>query len=273
LKVVLNGDGGDELLGGYPRYSLPDSTIRFSTWMRSIHPMPLVDPVTWMVERGKFPWKKIRRLSQERLLLPDAGPLTMYSSHWTDRLRQDLMQDDSLRTNVPQWRASWFRKARSVSNNPIDSMLWLDNHTYLPGDLLVKMDIASMHCGLEARSPLLDHELIEFCAKLSTRCKVQRGIGKYLLKKLAEKYFPKRFVHRQKMGFGIPLAAWMRNDFRPMLEDILRDSLCMSPLNQAVVENTLRKFLAGDDNETTRLWTLFMFGLWRRHGAPALPPG
>ena len=108
-------------------------------------------------------------------------------------------------------------------------MLWLDNHTYLPGDLLVKMDIASMHCGLEARSPFLDHELIEFCARLPA-VQGQRGTGKYLLKKLAEKYFPKSFVHRQKMGFGIPLATWMRNDLRPMLEDILRDPLCMSPL-------------------------------------------
>lgn len=273
LKVVLNGDGGDELLGGYPRYSLPDSTIRLASWVRRIHPMPLVDPVNWLGERGRFPWKKIRRLSQNHFLLPDAGPFTMYSSHWTDRIRRALLRDDSLADNLPNWRAGWFGQARLASDNPVDSMLWLDNHTYLPGDLLVKMDIAAMHCGLEARSPLLDHELIEFCARLPVGCKVRNGTGKYLLKKLAERYFPREFVYRRKMGFGIPLAAWLRGPFRSLLDDVLRDPTCMSPLDLDTVGQHSRRFLDhGDDNEATRLWTLFMFGLWRRHGAPALPP-
>ncbi len=271
-KVVLNGDGGDELLGGYPRYSLPNSTIRLATWIRSIHPMPLVDPVNWLGEQGRFPWKKIRRLSQDHLLLPDAGPFAMYSSHWTDRLRHELLCDESLTVNLPHWRADWFRRARLASDNPVDSMLWLDNHTYLPGDLLVKMDIAAMHCGLEARSPLLDHELIEFCARLPVVCKVKNGTGKYLLKRLAERYFPQEFVHRRKMGFGIPLVAWMRGPFRSLLDDVLRDPSCMSPLNLATVEHYRCRFLDhGDDNEVTRLWSLFMFGLWRRYGAPTGP--
>ena len=270
LKVVLNGDGGDELLGGYPRYSLPDATIHLASWIRRIHPMPLVDPVTWLGDRGRFPWKKFRRLSQNHFLLPDAGPFTMYGSHWGDRLRRELLGNDALAGNLPQWRAECFRQARLASDNPVDSMLWLDNHTYLPGDLLVKMDIAAMHCGLEARSPLLDHELIEFCARLPAACKVKRGTGKYLLKKLAERYYPPEFVHRRKMGFGIPLAAWLRGDFRALLEDVLRDPACMSPLDPVTVAEHRRNFLErGDDNEATRLWTLFMYGQWRRHCAPA----
>ena len=270
LKVVLNGDGGDELLGGYPRYSLPDATIRLASWVRRIHPMPLVDPVTWLGERGRFPWKKIRRLSQNHFLLPDAGPFAMYGSHWNDRLRRELLDDDALAGNVSRWRADWFRQARLASGNPIDSMLWLDNHTYLPGDLLVKMDIAAMHCGLEARSPFLDHELIEFCARLPVALKVRSGTGKYLLKKLAERYFPSEFVYRRKMGFGIPLIGWLRGAFRPLLEDVLSDPACMAPLDPVTVAGHRRRFLErGDDDEATRLWTLFMFGLWRRHGAPA----
>jgi asparagine synthase (glutamine-hydrolysing) len=194
----------------------------------------------------------------------------MYSSHWTDHLRRALLQDDALEGNLPQWRADWFMQARLASDNPVDSMLWLDNNTYLPGDLLVKMDIASMHCGLEARSPLLDHELIEFCARLPVGRKVMRGTSKYLLKKLAERYFPKEIVHRRKMGFGIPLADWMRGTFRPLMEDVLRDPTCISPLDPVIVEQCLQQFLdSKDNNEATRLWTLFMFALWRRHGAPA----
>ena len=270
LKVVLNGDGGDELLGGYPRYSLPDATIRLASWVRRIHPMPLVDPVTWLGDRGRFPWKKIRRLSQNHFLLPDAGPFTMYCSHWNDHLRRELIPSDSLAGNVRQWRADWFRQARLASTNPVDSMLWLDNHTYLPGDLLVKMDIAAMHCGLEARSPLLDHELIEFCARLPVRFKVRHRTGKWLLKRLAERYYPKDFVYRRKMGFGIPLAAWLRGPFRVLLDDVLRDPACMATLNPATVADLRQRFLhRGDEREATRLWTLFMYGLWRRHGAPA----
>jgi asparagine synthase (glutamine-hydrolysing) len=268
VKVVMNGDGGDELLGGYPRYALSDATLRLAGWLRRLHRLPLIDPVAWLGERGRFPWKKIRRLGQ-KYLMPDAAPLAMYGGLWTDRLRRDLLPDPALEGNLPAWRSAWFGEARRAADNPVDSMLWLDNRTYLPGDLLVKMDIAAMHCGLEARSPLLDHELIEFCARLPVSCKVRDGTGKWLLKKLAERYFPGDFVRRRKMGFGIPMAAWMRAPLRHQIEDVLRDPAALAPLDAGVAGACLRRFLAGDDSETARLWLLFMFGLWRRHGAPA----
>jgi len=268
LKVVMNGDGGDELLGGYPRYSLSDMALRIAAWGRRGYPLPLRYPARWLGSRGQFPWKKIRRLVLQHLL-PDAGPFVIYGSSWDDEARRALLQTDAFEYNLPEWRAHLLKLARLATNNPVDSMLWLDNHTYLPGDLLPKMDIAAMHCGLEARSPLLDHELIEFCARLPVACKVRSGTGKYLLKKLAERYFPKQFVYRRKMGFGIPMAEWMRGPFRPLMDDVLRDPSCMSPLDIAMVEQCRQKFLNGDDDEATRLWPLFMFGLWRRHGAPA----
>lgn len=269
LKVVLNGDGGDELLGGYPRYALPDATIRLATWIRRRHPLPLIDPAKWLGSRGPFPFKKIRRLALDHLLLPDAGPFTMYGGSRNDAVRRELLHDASLAGNLPRWRADWFRRARLASDNPVDSMLWLDNHTYLPGDLLVKMDIAAMHCGLEARSPLLDHELIEFCARLPVRLKVRRRTGKWLLKKLAERYYPEDFVHRRKMGFGIPLDAWLRGPLRALLDDVLRDPACMAPLDLAAVERFRRRFQQERADESTRLWPLFMYGLWRRHGTRA----
>jgi asparagine synthase (glutamine-hydrolysing) len=267
VKVVLNGDGGDELLGGYPRYSLSDSEIYLATWLRKIRSLPMRGSVSWLSKRGHFPFKKIRRLFQDHFLLPDARPLTMYGSHWTDEIRSDLMGEYSLLDNLPQWRENLFYLAREASANPVDTMLWLDNHTYLHGDLLVKMDIAAMHCGLEARSPLLDHELIEFCARLPLSMKVKRKTGKYLLKKLAERYFPHDFVYRRKMGFGIPLAKWLRGPLRGLLNDVLRDPESMRPLNLVTIEKHLKIFLdQGDDREATRIWTLLMFGLWQRNG-------
>jgi asparagine synthase (glutamine-hydrolysing) len=268
VKVVMNGDGGDELLGGYPRYSLPDTTVRLSGYLHRRR-LPLLEPVNWLETQAPFPFKKIRRLALHHLLLPEAGSFTMYGDRRNEAARRNLLRDDSLKGRITQWRTRWLEQARAASGNAVDSMLWLDNHTYLPGDLLVKMDIASMHCGLEARSPLLDHELIEFCAKLPVSFKVRNGTGKYLLKKLAERYYPADFVHRPKMGFGIPMVSWLRKPLGGMLVDVLRDPACMAPLNLAEIEAHLRRFIAGQDDEAALLWPLFMYGLWRRHGAPS----
>jgi asparagine synthase (glutamine-hydrolysing) len=270
LKVVLNGDGGDELMGGYPRYSLPDSTIRVAAWLSRHHPLPLIDQAKWLGHTAPFPFKKIWRLLLKHMLLPDAGPFSMYGSSRSDTFRHTLLCEPSLENNLSKWRAAWFQQARMASANPIDSMLWLDNHTYLPDDLLVKMDIASMHCGLETRSPFLDHELIEFCARLPVHFKVRGGVGKYLVKRLAERHFPRDFVHRKKMGFGIPLLRWLKGPMLPLVRDVLRDPETMTPLNHRLILQNLSGFETGTPGiHPARIWMLLMYGLWRRHCCPA----
>jgi asparagine synthase (glutamine-hydrolysing) len=164
---------------------------------------------------------------------------------------------------LPGWRSDWLGRSFRRARHPVDRMLWLDSHTYLPGDLLVKMDIASMHCGLEVRSPLLDHEIIEFCAALPLALKVRAGVGKYLLKRLAERYFPRDFVHRRKMGFGIPLAEWLRGPLRAAMQEILSDPVAMAPLSLPKIEQALTAFLAGQADHSSRLWALLMLGNWR----------
>lgn len=268
LKVVLNGDGGDELMGGYPRYALTDSVIQRGTWLFRHRASSLIDPAKWLGRTGVFPFKKLWRLALQNLL-PDAGSFSMYGGTGDDAFRRKLLDDPSLEHNLSQWRADWFRQARMSSHNPIDSMLWLDNHTYLPGDLLVKMDIASMHCGLETRSPFLDHELIEFCARLPVNLKVRNRVGKYLVKRLAERHFPLDFVHRKKMGFGIPLLHWLRGPMLPLVRDVLRDPQTMNPLNHGLVLQNLSGFETGMPAiHPARIWMLLMFGLWRRHCCP-----
>ena len=95
--------------------------------------------------------------------------------------------------------------------------------------------------------------------------KVKNGVGKYLLKKLAERYFPAEFVHRRKMGFGIPLAAWLRGPLRPVLERTLLDPSVMHPLNAGVIKQTLDEFLHRDVDHSSRIWALLMYGNWRQH--------
>ena len=144
-------------------------------------------------------------------------------------------------------------------------MLWCDSQTYLADDLLVKMDIASMHCGLETRSPMLDHEVIEFCAALPMEFKVNKRTGKYLLKKLAERYYPASFVHRRKMGFGIPLVEWLGGPLRQFLEATLRNRNTMSPLDLPLIERTLDEFLNHGVDHSSRLWALLMYGIWHNN--------
>jgi asparagine synthase (glutamine-hydrolysing) len=165
---------------------------------------------------------------------------------------------------LKKWRSAWLSDAYNHANNPVDRMLWYDNRTYLAGDLLVKMDIASMHCGLEIRSPLLDHEVIEFCASLPVELKVKNQIGKYLLKKLAERYFPEQFVHRRKMGFAIPIAEWLSGPLRSTMEEILREKEIMKPLDHQVILKTLDDFLCNGIDHSSRLWALFMYGVWKK---------
>lgn len=269
VKVALNGDGGDELLGGYRRYLLSPAQqllSRIPAHLLSVRRM--VDLSCRLRSANTVPRRIVRKLLQKLFKVyahPKLRFTLMYNSFWNDEERLHLLNRERSTKVILQWQDQWLKKAILHADGSIDRMLWLDNRTYLPDDLLVKMDIASMHCGLETRSPFLDHKVIEYCASLPIAFKVRGQVGKYLLKRLAERYFPKEFIHRRKMGFSIPLAEWLRGPLRPMLEDVLRDPITMSPLNQGVISNTLQEFLSHNLNHGARLWTLLMFGVWRRH--------
>ena len=262
VTVALNGDGGDELLGGYPRYWLRDSALRASAllggWMS---PANLANLMPRLLAAKSIPMRAIRKLLMQ-YVNPELGSTMMFAAYWNDPERRELLHAGQGEL-LPEWRRSGLEGAFAHADNPVDRMLWLDSRAYLPGDLLVKMDIASMHCGLETRSPLLDHELIEFCARLPVQYKVKHRVGKYLLKKLAERYFPANFVHRRKMGFGPPLAAWLRGPLRNVMNETLLDARLMAPLSAPVIKRTLKEFEAGITAHECRLWALLMFGYWR----------
>jgi asparagine synthase (glutamine-hydrolysing) len=266
VKVVMNGDGGDELLGGYPRYSLPARSIRSGRWLgRHSTPRKLVRSIGEVMEaRGVT--GRLRRKWLLRVSNPELQSVAMYADFWSDSARARLLGVSG--QTLEDWRAAWVAGASSHGDNAIDRMLWIDNRTYLAGDLLVKMDIATMHCGLESRSPLLDHEIIEFCASLPIGLKVKDGIGKYLLKRLAERYLPRELIYRPKMGFGIPLATWLRGPLASLVRDTLADGRAPEPLDRAVVTETLIAFSAGGQH-ASRVWALLMYALWRRHVAEA----
>jgi len=261
VTVALNGDGGDELLGGYERYWLPKSVLRSSALLGGTLPPTCLANMALLLHDAKSIHGRVVRKLLMQYSNPELRSVVMFASFWHDAARRELMPDGPS-TLLGNWRRRWLEGAFAHADNPIDRMLWLDSHTYLPGCLLAKMDIASMHCGLETRSPLLDHEVIEYCARLPVQYKVKNRVGKYLLKKLAERYFPANFVHRPKMGFGTPLAAWLRGPLRKMLDEIVLDDRLMAPLSAPVIKRTLKEFDAGINAHESRLWALLMFGYW-----------
>jgi asparagine synthase (glutamine-hydrolysing) len=262
VKVVMNGDGGDELLGGYPRYWLQQFSVMTGCLLGNWHAPERLAELAVGLDKAQSVTARMRRKWLSRVAYPELQSITMYNAFWNDEERALLLGRTS--SLLHRWRAKWLSDAREAADNPIDRMLWIDSRTYLPGDLLVKMDIASMHCGLEARSPLLDHEVIEFCASLPVDLKVRGRTGKYLLKKLAERYLPKEMLYRRKMGFAIPVEHWLRGRLAPLIEEVLFDTSLMAPLNDTVIRKTVQEFRERHIDHSSRLWALLMYGLWKR---------
>jgi asparagine synthase (glutamine-hydrolysing) len=264
VTVAMNGDGGDELLGGYPRYWLSPTQLLIASFIPNVLPVKTRAALSSRLSSAaSLPARAVRKLLTE-YVWPELRSVSMYSAFWNDVDRSFLMGENANSELLQAWRSNWLTQTCGHAGNPVDRMLWYDNRTYLAGDLLVKMDIASMHCGIETRSPLLDHEVIEYCAVLPVEYKVRNRIGKYLLKKLAERYFPLSFVHRKKMGFGIPLAEWLRGPLRQNMEEILRDPNYMAPLDLSTIDAVLSEFLNLQADHSSRLWALLMYGIWRK---------
>ena len=271
VTVVLNGDGGDELLGGYPRYRLENYAVRASQMLGGSIAAERLGSLAPYLSSARNPFMRAGGRLLQRLFHPELASVVAYNALWNDGIRKELVPSYA-GDAVNAWRRHWLRDASKHAGHPVDRMLYFDNHTYLPDDLLAKIDIASMHCSLEARSPLLDQDVIEYCSTLPADMKVRNGNGKYLLKRLAEKSFSKEFVQRPKMGFGIPVSDWLRGPLREQLFDVVQDTTIMAPLERTVIRHAVQSFLSGTcEANVSRVWSLFMYGLWRKHVDMAIP--
>ena len=251
VRVVLSGEGGDELFGGYPKY-------RFAPLMDGVRifPAQLRSAVGGMIER-RLP----QRLSRQRTMLRalSAGSAADQISTWfapfTRAERLELLgsepEPDRVR-GVPDGRDS------------IDRMLRYDLESWLPDNLLERGDRMSMAASLELRPPLLDHELVEFAFRLPAAAKVRRGVTKWLLKEVARRYLPGEVVDRRKVGFRVPLDQWFRHGLRDAAWDRLTgtSSFVGSTLNRPAVQRLLERHDSGRHNEESRLWTLLSLEVW-----------
>jgi asparagine synthase (glutamine-hydrolysing) len=262
LKVVLTGDGGDESFGGYMRYQyhawlgaldvVPGSLLRSAARVGHSLTAPLGD-------QSRF---RHRLRTAETLfgLSPDERYLRMMSVIDAD-LRRSMQSGSNGET------AGYLLEVMDASPRPpIDRMLRTDLLTYLPEDLLVKVDRASMANSLEARAPLLDHHLVEFAARLPVDRKVSGNTTKVLLRAIAKRLMPAELVERPKMGFGVPIATWFRGPLGERFEELVLapDAASRDYLEPTVAIRLLSEHRSGEADHNHRLWVLLMFELWAR---------
>jgi len=259
LIVALGGDGGDEVFGGYDRY-LATPALQMANPVLGIARSSL----NFLGKQSIGNKRKINRVGSQ--LSPKASLAHRYSSILS------LTQSHELSTLLSNEFLSNQAEQRSISNFDIgkhsafDRMIRSDLQAYLPGDLLVKVDIATMANSLELRSPLLDVNVVEWGLSLPRKYKIKGFETKHILKDVARSLVPANLIDRPKMGFGIPRAEWLRTEMKEMVTDLLTDKVANDRgwFNQNEVKKTLNLHMNGTDKDQI-LWPILMLELWARN--------
>lgn len=262
VTVSLSGDGGDELFGGYHRYfhlnSIWDRISRIPGRRLISRACGLAASMT------RTKWRERFRYRSHLLGMPDSARVYQHGNlHW---------QPDSgvVQGAEPGHCPStyWMREEWLQTGNPIEEWMWLDAATYLPGDILVKVDRASMAVSLEARVPLLDHRVVECAWRMPFEFKVdaEQREGKKPLRSLLSRYIPDELFERPKMGFGVPIDSWLRGPLRDWAEDLLDERRMREDgyLNSAPVRHAWELHTSGTTDQHYPLWDVLIFVAWLR---------
>ncbi|MBN3039100.1 MAG: asparagine synthase (glutamine-hydrolyzing) [Candidatus Omnitrophica bacterium] len=280
VTVALNGDGGDESFAGYERYK----GLKVSRYLQYM-PKPFINLALSMFRGNKglldktaalsLKWLNVRPVPRyiEALLMG----LRNYSDEWRRyiswmcQFQQD--QKDSLYSNdfkaalsedVYDYILDLAQQAESESSS--EKAMQVDVNSYLPEDLCVKMDIATMANSLEARSPFLDHKVMEFAASLPLNYKLHGLEQKYILKQVARDLLPKEILKRKKQGFGVPIDRWFRSELKDFTRDVLlsQESISRGYFNKEYINNILDEHISGEFNHGARIWDLLNLEIWHK---------
>ncbi|MFH1537906.1 MAG: asparagine synthase (glutamine-hydrolyzing) [bacterium] len=275
VTVCLSGDGGDELFGGYDHYSLGrkiwQATRRLPKPARAalakvflaLSPRSweagfrLLDPVVPARLREKRLAARSRKIFE---IMATEHPETMYhimASHWgeSDRAVIGAAEPATVLTDSNYWI-----KLPDIAQ----TLMYLDLMTYLPDDLLVKVDRASMGVSLETRAPFMDHRIVEFAWRIPLSMKLRNGEGKWLLRRVLYKYIPRELIERPKAGFMVPVGLWIRGPLREWAEALLDETRLKNEgyLNPGPVRRKWEEHLSGRLDWNTYLWDVLMFQAW-----------
>jgi len=278
VKVSLSGDGGDELFLGYNRYFVGRSLFRMMRflpiWLRSLGVKSIrsVSPQMWDNFIRCVPAKFRPILFSDKLykmshILESQTPEQFYRllmSQWPNP--NNLVKQGKEECLFP-WSSAL--NTGSLKNlDFVETLQYQDCLNYLPDDILAKVDRASMAVSLEARTPLLDHRVVEFAWKLPMEMKFRNNKGKWVLRNILNRYVPSHLIDRPKMGFGVPIDSWLRGSLRPWAEDLLfSDTTLQNYLNTSLVKERWEEHQSGKRNWQYALWGVLMFEAFRRKWA------
>jgi asparagine synthase (glutamine-hydrolysing) len=278
VTVALSGDGGDELLGGYNRHVLADTHWKkiaavpqplrqvFAFLLR-VTPDRAYEVMQHLIPAARRPAHLMEKVRKLAFLLP-AETRDLYLRFVS------LCFAPSDLTGIAEHPLDLAPDAEAELGSLLAATQLRDMMIYLPDDILQKVDRASMAVALEVRPPLLDYRVAEFCWRLPNRFKIRDGESKWLLRRVLEKYVPREMFDRPKMGFSIPVDAWLRGPLRDWCEDLLDPAKFGGGLVDAAAASRLyEQFRAGRGVSPHAVWTLLMFEAWRRRWMHAsLPP-
>ena len=268
VTVALNGDGGDENFMGYSRYKVLSSALYFNKttplWFKkslllNLYTMHKIIPSISTFKKGILFLKSLEKDIAECYLY--------YIGYFMESNKKNLYKPEmwQILKNAP---SSDFMKDifdDTQTNNTMDKALYADFNSYLPEDLMVKVDIATMQHSLESRAPMLDHKFVETISKIPSQLKLKNGISKYIFKKSLENILPEEILYRKKMGFGIPVDAWFRGPLKNYVSQIIINESRL--INQIMKREALEKLF---DENTSRggrgrkLWLILCLELWYR---------
>jgi asparagine synthase (glutamine-hydrolysing) len=269
VTVALSGDGGDELFGGYNRYLAANQILRrrdsipHSVRKVVATALAFVQPRLWQTLHKmslQRPAQFVEKAGKALDFLSAASPQTAYESvvsRWPDAINVVIGVEDTRKSLYRDREEQCFRDVEHL-------MMYLDLRTYLPDDVLVKIDRAAMGIGLETRVPFLDHRLVEFAWRLPLNLKLRHGKGKWILRKVLNRYIPGHLFERPKKGFSVPIDAWLRGPLRPWAERLLdkerltRDGI----VHPEPIRAKWHEHLSGKQNWQDQLWNVLMLQIW-----------
>jgi asparagine synthase (glutamine-hydrolysing) len=268
VTVALNGDGGDESFAGYERYWADALAARYEHIPRFLREG--IRRAANLLPYREYRWSFSRRLRRFLNAVTDepARRYVRWLCYFSNDMKDDLYsaafkQAMAGHDSVSLTEAAY---AETDAATLLEKQLYADVTMYLPYDLLVKVDIASMANSLEARSPFLDHKVMEFAARLPADLKLRGRQGKFLLKKSFEPMLPPEILYRKKMGFGVPINRWFRTDLKQPAYDILLDSRTIGRgyFKRQAVQQLLDEHVSMCADHSYRLWALLWLELWHR---------
>jgi asparagine synthase (glutamine-hydrolysing) len=267
VTVALNGDGGDESFAGYERHAAMRIAEQYHRLPKMLRKVVVETPAS-LIPTSEL--KRSRFRDAKRFLRAASLPKTERYFRWMSTFNRDAKDELYTREfsasvaeqNPSAYMDRWFAKANG--SGILDATLLNDLMTYLPNDLLVKVDIASMANSLEARSPFLDHKVIEFAASLPEAMKMRRFETKSLLKKVAARLVPAEVIYRRKMGFGVPVGKWFRGEMKDFVRGVLlsEKALARGIVKREMLERYVNEHTRGERDHAFQIWTLLMLELW-----------